>query len=212
MNSRYESLVLDAIPAACKRAVDGGCGNGGLTRDLRARGIPSVLGIDSDGPCIQRCKDHPEAGDICYLVGDLLTSELEQTSLAQAGLAQASFDLVSAVASLHHMDVRSGLIRLRSLVAPGGVLVVIGLAKPDLPKDIPIEVAAQIVSGIRRRLVSGVRRRPSTADSVPKPPIVWPPPERYATMRRLAREVLPGVRWRRHLLWRYSLVWRNAED
>src|SRR5262249_15126858 len=92
MSSRYESLVLDAIPPSCKRAVDVGCGNGDLTRELRGRGIPSVVGIDRDGSCIQRCKDHPEAGDISYLVGDLLTS----------GLEPASFDLVSAVASLHH--------------------------------------------------------------------------------------------------------------
>jgi hypothetical protein len=28
-------------------------------------------------------------------------------------------------------------------------------------------------------------------------------------MRRLAAELLPGVRWRRHLKWRYSLVWTN---
>src|SRR6516165_6386060 len=118
MSARYESLVLDAIPPSCKRAVDVGCGNGGLTRELRGRGIPRVVGIDSDGPCIQRCQDHPEAGDISYFVGDLLTS----------GLEPASFDLVSAVASLHHMDARSGLIRIRRLVARGGVLVVIGLA------------------------------------------------------------------------------------
>jgi 2-polyprenyl-3-methyl-5-hydroxy-6-metoxy-1,4-benzoquinol methylase len=193
MTSRYESLVLDAIPPGCKRALDVGCGNGSLTRELRGRGIPLVVGIDSDGPCIQRCKDHPEAGDISYVVGDVLTS----------GLDPASFDVVSAVASLHHMDARSGLIRLRGLVAPGGVLVVIGLARSDLPKDIPIEVAAQIVSR--------VRQQPSKADSLPKPPTIWPPPERYATMRRLAGDLLPGVRWRRHLLWRYSLVWRNAE-
>ena len=28
-------------------------------------------------------------------------------------------------------------------------------------------------------------------------------------MRRLATELLPGVRWRRHLMWRYSMVWVN---
>ena len=151
------------------------------------------MGIDKDQPCIERCKAHPEAGDIDYVVGDVVGSELEP----------ASFDLVSAVASLHHMDADSGLVRLRELVAPGGVLVVIGLAKPDLPKDLPIEVAAQIV----RRVRPGPK-----INGVPNFPIVWPPPERYSTMRRLAAELLPGVRWRRHLLWRYSLVWTKPEQ
>jgi hypothetical protein len=99
------------------------------------------------------------------------------------------------------MDARTGLVRLRELVAPGGVLVVIGLARPDFPRDLPIEVAAQIV-----RLVRPESKR---TDNTPKPPIIWPPPERYGTMRHLAAELLPGVRWRRHLLWRYSLVWTN---
>jgi 2-polyprenyl-3-methyl-5-hydroxy-6-metoxy-1,4-benzoquinol methylase len=166
-----------------------GCGNGGLTRALRGRGIPEVAGIDRDEPCIERCQSHRQACDISYVAGDVLTC------LPEAG----SFDLVSAVASLHHMDARAGLTRLRDLVAPGGVLVVIGLARPDLPKDIPVEVAAQVV-----RLVRPER---GEADGTPKPPIIWPPPERYATMRRLAAELLPGVRWHRYLRWRYSLVW-----
>lgn len=193
MGSRYESLVFDVIPPGCRRAVDVGCGNGDLTRALRARGIPEVVGIDRDEPCIERCTAHPEAGDITYVRGDLLT----------AGLEPAGFDLVSAVATLHHMDARAGLLRLRDLVAPGGVLVVVGLAGPDLPKDIPIELTAFIAHR--------VRPRPGRGDGAPEFPIVWPPPERYATMRRLAGELLPGVRWRRHLFWRYSLVWRNPE-
>jgi hypothetical protein len=28
-------------------------------------------------------------------------------------------------------------------------------------------------------------------------------------MRRLTRDLLPGARYRRHLLWRYSVVWRK---
>ena len=153
-------MVLDVIPAGCTRAIDVGCGNGALTRALRDRGIPQVAGIDRNEPCIERCKSHPGAGDISYVVGDVLTCPLE------AG----SFDLVSAIASLHHMDARAGLARLRDLVAPGGVLVVIGLAKLDLPKDIPIEVAAQVVRF--------ARPKPQKADGMPKPPIIWPPPQR----------------------------------
>jgi SAM-dependent methyltransferase len=55
MGARYKSLVFDAIPAGCERAFDVGCGNGELTRGLRDRGIPQVIGLDRDEPCIQRC-------------------------------------------------------------------------------------------------------------------------------------------------------------
>jgi len=191
MNSRYESLVLDVVPSGCHRALDVGCGNGGLTRELRRRGIPEIVGLDRDEACVQRCRYHPEAGDIRYVAGDLRTADL----------APEGFQLVSSVASLHHMDAHDGLVRLRSLVSPGGVLIVIGLARPDLPRDLPIEVLAQIV-GL-------VRRRRSCLDGESRAPTIWPPPERYSTMRRLAADVLPGVRWRRHLMWRYSLVWIN---
>jgi hypothetical protein len=36
---------------------------------------------------------------------------------------------------------------------------------------------------------------------------VWPPPETFASARRIAECALPGVSFRRHLLWRYSLRW-----
>jgi 2-polyprenyl-3-methyl-5-hydroxy-6-metoxy-1,4-benzoquinol methylase len=188
---RYESVVLDSIPTGCKRALDVGCGNGELTRELRRRGIPEVTGIDRDEQCIQHCMAHPQADGIRYLARDLFTDEIEP----------ASFDLVCAVAMLHHIDARAGLARLRSLVEPRGVLVIVGLARSDLPKDLPVEIAAQIVGPFRRP-----RRQP---DDIPASPTLWPPPERYSTMRRLSIELLPGVLWRRHLLWRYSLVWTN---
>jgi len=129
VGSRYESLVLDVIPAGCKRALDVGCGNGELSRELHRRGIPDVVGLDRDETCVQRCRHHPQAGPIRYVVGDLRTTDL----------GTEGFELVSAVASLHHMDAGEGLLRLRSLVVHGGVLVVVGLARPDLPEDLPIE-------------------------------------------------------------------------
>jgi hypothetical protein len=41
-------------------------------------------------------------------------------------------------------------------------------------------------------------------DSAPR---LWPPRDSFGETRRLTRRVLPGVRYRRLLLWRYSLVW-----
>jgi hypothetical protein len=42
-------------------------------------------------------------------------------------------------------------------------------------------------------------------------PTVWPPPLAYTEVRRIAQRVLPGVVYRRHLLWRYSLVWTRPD-
>jgi hypothetical protein len=35
----------------------------------------------------------------------------------------------------------------------------------------------------------------------------YPPPMTYSEMRHLAAQLPPGARYRRHLLWRYSLTW-----
>jgi hypothetical protein len=112
----------------------------------------------------------------------------------------ASFDLVTAAASLHHMNTTAILTRLRDLVTPGGVLGAVGLARPDLPADIPRDHAGLVVSSIYKR---------SKPFEEQTSPILWPPPDRYATTRRIASGVLPDVQWRRHLLMRYSLVWNK---
>jgi 2-polyprenyl-3-methyl-5-hydroxy-6-metoxy-1,4-benzoquinol methylase len=75
--------------------------------------------LGGDEPRVQRCRSHPDAADIRYISGTSATRTL----------TPKGFDLVSAVAALHHMDAREGLLRLRSLVSPGGVLVVVGLAR-----------------------------------------------------------------------------------
>ena len=90
-----------------------------------------------------------------------------------------------------------GLAHFRDLLAPGGVLAVIGLARSNLPADIPIEVAAAIAHRWHRSR-KGLWEQPS--------PTVWSPPETYSGMRGVAHRVLPGARYRHRLLWRYSLM------
>jgi SAM-dependent methyltransferase len=182
----YHSVILGAIPPGCRRALDVGCGEGTLTRELR-RLVPEVVGIDSNHGSISAARAHPDAGDIQYLQCDALAFEFEP----------ASFDLVTAVASLHHMQAERALVSLRSLLRPGGVLAVIGLAGSS-PSDWPLDIAA-IVPNRLRRLRSQYWHHPS--------PVVRPPPESCASMRRITTRVLPGARFQRRLYWRYTLVW-----
>ncbi len=185
-NIRYHRVILDAIPPGCRRALDIGCGEGTLTRQLR-QAIPEVVGIDDDHASITAARTHRDASGIHYVEGNALAYGFEPTS----------FDLITAVASLHHMAAEPALVHLRTLLRPAGVLAVIGLARSS-PLDWPLDLAA-IVPNRARGLRAQYWQHPS--------PVVWPPPESYASMRRIAERVLPGARFQRRLYWRYTLVW-----
>lgn len=186
-NIHYHPLILKAVPAGCQRALDVGCGEGMLARRL-ARRVPCVAGIDQDVASIELARGQDPDGKIGFICGDFLTHPF----------APASFGMITSVAALHHMDARAALERMSRLLEPGGTLVIVGLARSRLPADL-LRDAAAVVANVGYRLTRTCWEQPS--------PIVWPPPHTYAEMQGLARRHLPGVRYQRHLLWRYSLIW-----
>lgn len=189
-NIHHHPRILQAVPAGARHALDVGCGEGMLARELRAS-VPHVTGIDLDAPSIDLARE--QSDDVDYVLGDFLTHPFEP----------ASFDVVASVATLHHMDAATALTRMRDLLRPGGVLAVVGLARSVMPRDLPRDLAGVAV-GTLHRAVKGHWRHPS--------PTVWPPPVTYAQMRALAAELLPGSEYRRHLLLRYSVIWRKPPE
>lgn len=189
-NVQYHPLVLAAAPAGCARALDVGCGEGMLTRELRSVS-KRVVGIDCHAPSIERARVQDGEG-VEYVHGDFFEHAFEP----------ASFDLVASVAALHHMDAEAGLRRMAELVLPGGSLVVVGLARSRRPGDCAFDVAGAVATRVHKYVL----RKGYWEHSAPQ---VWPPPQSYGEMRRTAEWVLPGARYRRHVLWRYSLVWRR---
>lgn len=194
-NIHYHPVVLAAVPDRAQRALDVGCGEGTLARTLRSL-VAEVVGIDRDPRSIERAWAQDDPGHpVDYVRGDFLDHRF----------APGSFDLVASVAALHHMDAAGALARMRELLRPGGVLVVIGLARADLPADLPIEIAAATLNLLYR-----LTRRRSYWQA--PSPTVRPPAQTYTEMRRLASEVLPGARFRRHVLFRYSLIWTKSSN
>lgn len=186
-NIHHHPLVLRAVRPGYRSAIDVGCGEGILARELRAV-LPEVTAIDVDGPSVELARRQDPEGRIEHVHADVRTADL------------GTYDLVASIATVHHMDPTEALTRLRDLVAPGGTLVIVGLARSRLPKDLPIEAAGVVTHCLLRT------RHTFWEHSAPT---VWPPPETYAGVRRRAQEHLPGVRYRRHVLWRYSLTWRR---
>jgi len=186
-NMHYHHVVLEAVPADCRRALDAGCGEGALAR-LLAQRSREVVAIDIDPAAVARAASGPGT-HVSFRQGDVLTLDL----------GDESFDFVAAVALLHHLPLKPALARFRSLLKPGGVLAIIGLYRLRSPTDYAVAAAALPASAwlrLQRRYV---------VDSAP----LREPAQTLREVRTACDAMLPGARFRRHLLFRYSVVWRK---
>jgi 2-polyprenyl-3-methyl-5-hydroxy-6-metoxy-1,4-benzoquinol methylase len=182
-NVHYHRLILEAIPSGAHRALDVGCGEGSLCRALRER-VPHVVGIDVDANSIALARS--AGGDIEYTQADFL---------AQSFVPE-SFDLIASVATLHHMDIDAALARVCDLLRPGGALVVVGVARRSVA-DIPYD-AVGFVAHRLLKLRHGYWQHPSP---------IADPTHTYRQLRKIIGVALPGVQYRRHMLFRYSVIW-----
>lgn len=189
-NTHYHRVVLAALTPGGSGVLDVGCGDGVLAADLVRSGISKVVGLDADQGVLDRARRRFPDLPIEWRHGDALWVDFEP----------ASFDAIVSIAALHHMDAIAALRRFAELVRPGGTVIVIGLARAEW-FDMPFEAIA-----LASRIGLGAIRD-YWEHSAPQ---CWPPPLTYREMKSLSARVLPGVRWRRHLLGRYSLVWRKS--
>ncbi|MBE3009162.1 class I SAM-dependent methyltransferase [Microbispora sp. NEAU-D428] len=184
--------ILSAVPEGCGDALDVGCGDGLLARKLTAR-AKRVTGVDSSPEMIARAREL-SAGqpELTFVEGDFLT----------AALPVEGYDFVCSVSTIHHMDFDAALIRMRESLRPGGTLVVVGLAREASPAEWAATIAAAPLVRITK-----VLRRARGPEGMP----VAEPRMSYGQVRAAARRLLPGVRYRRHVLRRYSLTWTKPD-
>lgn len=191
-NIHYHGEILSAVPNNCDTCLDVGCGEGILTRELQSVS-QKVVGIDLHEPSLAKARN---AGgeNIEYHLADLFLHPFQLES----------FDCICSVAVLHHMDGKQALARMASLLKPGGVLVLVGLAHSSSLGDVLFDTAGFFVTRWYQWLGGKGMWNHSS-------PLVWPPPESYGTVKRTAEEVLPGAKFRRKILFRYTLLWQKPE-
>lgn len=195
-NAYYHQWLLDQIPRHGGRMLDVGCGHGVLARQLSER-ADHVDAIDASPDMIDQAKNlSPSQANIRWILGDVLTSDLHPDG----------YDVVTAISSLHHLPLRDGLTRLAELVRPNGVLVVIGHYRGATTTDRAYEVV-NLAGNAAMGAYLAVRGRAGKPHDEGMP--LKEPSDTRAEIQQVAAEVMPGVRIRRRLYWRYSLLWRR---
>lgn len=182
-NTHYYPWILAVAARESPRtALDVGSGDGMLASKL-AGVIPAVTGIDADPEQTKRAAAAYPAPT--FVTGDVMSAEL------------GTFDLVTCVATLHHLPLESALQRLRSLVAPGGTLIVVGLARETTVRGILAGVVTITASHIVRLWRGWYEHGAPVAEAI----------DTHKAVRAASRRTLPGARFRRRLYWRYSIEW-----
>ena len=199
-NEHFHGWILRNLPARRRAAVDVGCGTGVLAGKLALR-FARVTGIDAD--------EGMAAAAGARLAGDPRVNIIRCRFDAFAGAAaEGEADLITMVAVLHHLDLGDTLPRIERLLAPGGRLLVVGLAKGDSPADAVIDLvsaAANPVVGLVKH-PRPVRLHDRAATGQPAMP-VRDPSATLAEIAAAAGARLPGAAVRRRLFFRYTLRW-----
>ena len=185
----HDEIVADAATRG-GRVLDVGCGDGLLLERL-AGVCDEVVGVESHAATVERARARLSRTANAMVFS---ASIMDVTSTRCLG----TFQTVTCVAALHHLPLEAGLKRLAGLVAPGGRLIVVGLAANKSAKD-------WILSGL-----SAVPIRFASAWHRETPDIGVPttrPRDSLDEIREAAGRLLPGARIRRRFYYRYTRIW-----
>ncbi|MEP6922114.1 MAG: class I SAM-dependent methyltransferase [bacterium] len=200
-NDHYHNFLLRNLPPTCHRVLEIGCGTGGFARRL-AEGSKHVLALDLSPEMIRIARERSS---------EFSNIDFELADVCAYPLPVASFDCIVNIATLHHLPFADVLLKMKSALKPGGVLLVLDLFKQAGLSDSLLNLMAIPVSVSLRLIHHGrlLPRREARDD--------WAAHERhdvYPTMsevRALCADILPGAKIRKHLLWRYSIVWQKPD-
>ncbi len=132
-------------------------------------------------------------------------------------LPGGDYDAIFSISALHHMRLQGALPCLAAALRPGGVLAAVALPRQDLRRELPIELVAAAghrlfgAAFLLARSVGSKNWLVKDSSHVAMP-VVMDPPLTTREVRQQARAVLPGVRVRRLVFWRYLLFWHKPNN
>jgi len=191
-NNHYHRLLLKHLPAECGNALEIGCGTGAFAREL-ARRCGHVIGLDLSTEMIRVARSRAEQFE---------NLEFELADAMRYDFPRSHFDFVCSIATLHHLNQRELLLKIKDALKPRGVLVILDLVQSSSLTERVMDVVGLGVSGSFRLIHNGRLQPP------PEVRRAWEQHgkhDHYLTLkqiRALADEILPGASVQRQLLWR----------
>jgi 2-polyprenyl-3-methyl-5-hydroxy-6-metoxy-1,4-benzoquinol methylase len=191
-NTIYHQALIRRLPTNPRRALDVGCGDGRFAR-LLAQSVHEVVAIDVDRREVDRARAAEGGPDnVQWQCADLLTYAVD-----------GSYDVVTALAVVHHLPLEQALAQMERLLRPGGRLLVLGVWPARATMLDTATSAVAVVVNALLQLRYGRTRMASPAQQ---------PSMSLSEARARSQRQLPGATVRRRLLWRFILEWTKPAD
>jgi len=205
-NVHYHQYLLNQIPLPCGTVLEIGCGTGAFSR-LLAQRAKQVVAVDLSPQMICLAKDRSsQYPNIEYRTVDVMTHHFDE------GVDNEKFDCIVSIATLHHLEMEQILPKIRRLLKSDGLFVCLDLLRMRGITDlllsafaIPFNIILKLIKTGRFRDSSQVRQAWTEHGKN----------DSYLTInqiREITDDLLPGAEVKKHLFWRYSIIWRKAGD
>jgi 2-polyprenyl-3-methyl-5-hydroxy-6-metoxy-1,4-benzoquinol methylase len=198
-NEHYHDFLLRHLPSHCQNALDIGCGTGAFARRLAERS-QHVTAIDLSPEMIRLAQERS---------AEYINIDFQLADIREVPLSPESFDFIASIATLHHLPFAEILLKMKTALKPRGTILILDLFAPDGLLDLLANLAAIPVS-VGLRLRHQGRLLPKRVERA-----AWAAHERHdrypaiEEVRGLCARIIPGAQIKKHLLWRYSIVWNK---
>jgi len=198
-NRQYQTLLLRRIPKTAEKGLDIGCGTGEFTKKFSLC-CHDVIGIDISKRMVEEAVKRNMGFNITFLNRDIGQYLYETND---------KFDVIVSIATFHHLDTERVFRLVREKLNEGGALLVLDLYKPDTLLEHLLSIIATICNPFFYLIKRG------TFFNAKEEQEAWEKHGQYdayntlTEIRIMALRTLGKVKIRRHLFWRYSLVYIN---
>lgn len=201
-NSHYHNLLLSQLPDNCEHILEIGCGTGRFSHFLAQRAA-KVLAIDLSPQMIRVARENSARyPNIDFVLSDILEYPLPANH----------FDCIATLTTLHHLSLAAVLKKINQALKPQGVFICLDLYRRSNATDLFFDCVAYPSALILRLMKTG-RLTPSS--EMREAYEDHEKTDSYLTLKQVRQtcaEVIPDARVTRHLLWRYSIVWRKPSE
>lgn len=197
-SNNYYNFLLRKIGKRRGDSLEIGCGSGEFCK-LLALKSNWVTGIDLSSKMIGKAKKNISVANISFINADITDCDYKKDS----------FDCIVSIATMHHLPYKAVLENAKGWLKSSGTILILDLYQSNTPVDYlysliasPFNVLIWLIKNKR------IRQTPEETE-------YWKEHSKHdkfmtiKEIKSIAIKILPGAKVKRHLFWRYSLVWHK---